>query len=67
MKKYQVMSLDEYNKPVDEDKVESVINSMAEQGWKLDQVCTGGVGGGGGGGESGLFMSWVYMVFERDY
>ena len=62
MKKYQVMSLDEYNKPVDEDKVESVINSMVEQGWELDQFATGG----GGGGDSGLFMSWVYMVFAQN-
>lgn len=59
MKKYQVLSLEEYNRPVDEDKVEAVINTMSEQGWKFNSLNSGG------GGESGFFMSWVYMVFEK--
>lgn len=56
---YQVHSLEDYNRPVDEDKIETVINSMAEQGWVFKQLSTGG------GGESGFFISWVYMVFEK--
>jgi len=60
VKKYQVLSLEEYNRPVDEDKIEAVINSMAEQGWIFTQLSSGG------GGESGFFMSWVYLVFEKE-
>lgn len=60
VKKYQVLSLEEFGKPVDDDRIETVINSMTEQSWQFNGFSTGG------GGESGFFMSWVYMVFEKE-
>jgi len=45
-----VISLEEYAKPVHEEKIETAINEMADRGWTLYQINTGG------GGESGLFM-----------
>ncbi|HED23829.1 MAG TPA: hypothetical protein ENN91_01745 [Firmicutes bacterium] len=61
MKKYRVLSLEEFGKQVDDDRIETVINSMTRQGWQFNRLSTGG------GGESGFFMSWVYMVFEKEH
>ena len=61
VKKYRVLSLEEFGKQVDDDRIETVINSMTRQGWQFNRLSTGG------GGESGFFMSWVYMVFEKEH
>ncbi len=60
MREYQVLSLEEYNRPVDEEKIEAVINTMIQQGWKFTRLSSGG------GGESGSFMCRVYMIFESE-
>ena len=53
MSEYCVISLEEYTKPVHEEKIETAINEMADRGWILYQITTGG------GGESGFFICWV--------
>ncbi len=42
MREYQVLSLEEYNRPVDEEKIEAVINSMVQKGWKFTRLSSGG-------------------------
>jgi len=56
MSEYCVISLEEYTKPVHEEKIETAINEMADRGWTLYQITTGG--------ESSFYVLG-YLVFER--
>jgi len=50
MSGYCVISLEDYAKPVHEEKIEKVINEMADHGWSLYQISIDG------GRESGFYV-----------
>lgn len=58
--KYQVIYMENPDKPVDESKVEGTLNDMADRGWLFKQLSPGVNTG------SGISKYWAYIVFERE-
>jgi len=60
MKEYRVVRLRGGVDPVSSDEIEQHIGDMTRQGWHFLQLSTGG------GGSASYFMTWVYLIFERE-
>jgi hypothetical protein len=57
--RYQVSYLESDEEPVDKNIIEEMLNSMADKGWTLKQLNSGG------NVKSEIGKYWVYVVFEK--
>jgi hypothetical protein len=62
MKKYKVSCIISGSTlPPEPEHIETEIETQTMEGWKFQQITTGG-----GGSGQGSVTSWVYLLFERE-